>query len=420
MKIAIITYCYSDKSNTVSGLRPESWAKYLSEKGFDVTVFTRDWQWGDGSAPLLLNSTDYNKEIITYLEKVKIIYLPYRKKWYTNPPVFKKLVNTIMAFAGRYGSEADITQWCSHIHTHQLAENYTHVISSCHPYTTLLLTRNLQKKIPDCKYIVDFRDYYNNHLLKTDVVFNPFSKLVMNVQAAWITHYIKNLYGVITASESISEKFTTVHHFAETTTILNGFESEIFNQFTPEKNPEYFTVSLIGALFSGQDNDFMLEGMLQFLGQLKSTDHIRINFIGLEYNPDVSDKVKNALLEFKEVVNITARIERYKALQIMNNSTILFYVGWKGWKGIYSGKIFEYLGAKKNILIAPNDHDVLEKLINYTNTGKLADTPGEMSDILMQWYNEWLQHGKLKYQGIEERIAEFTREAQAEKLLLIL
>jgi hypothetical protein len=420
MKIAIITYCYSDKSNTVSGLRPESWAKCLAEKGIDVTVFTRDWQWGDGSASLLLDSTNYDEEKISYEGKIKIVYLPYKKKWYTDPRVFKKLVNTIMAFAGKYGSEPDITQWCSAIHKHQLAENYTHVISSCHPYTTLLLTGKLQKKIPDCKYIVDFRDYYNNHLLKTNVVFNPFSKLVMKVQAAWITHYIKNLYGVITASESITEKFKEVHHFPEAVTILNGFESDIFNQFTGEENSKYFTVSLIGALFSGQDNDFMLEGMLQFLQALKNTDHISINFIGLEYNPEVSNKVKKALLEFKELVNITARIERYKALQIMKSSTILFYVGWKGWKGIYSGKIFEYLGAKKNILIAPNDHDVLEKLVNYTNTGRLADTPAEMCDILTQWYNEWLQHGKLKYQGIEERIAEFTREAQAEKLLLIL
>jgi hypothetical protein len=418
MKIAIITYCYSDKSNTVSGLRPESWAKCLSEKGIDVTVFTRDWQWGDGSASLLLASSAYDKEIMANQGKIKIVYLPYKKKWYTDPQVFKKLVNTLMALAGRYGSEADVTQWFSAINRHQRKEKFTHIISSCHPYTTLLLTRRLQKKNPNCKYILDFRDYYNNYLLKANAVFNPFSSWVMKVQANWITRYVKNLYGIITASESITEKFKTVHHFTNAETILNGFESDIFSQFTGEEDKTHFTVSLIGALFSGQDNDFMLEGMLMFLRGLKNTDQVRINFIGLEYNQDVSEKVKKALLEFKEVVTITARIERYKALQVMNNSNVLFYVGWKGWKGIYSGKVFEYLGAKRNILIAPNDHDVLEKLINYTNTGKLADNPGEMCDILVQWYNEWLQKGKLDYRGIDERIAEYTRESQAEKLIL--
>lgn len=418
IKIALITYCYSDKSNTVSGLRPESWAKCLAEQGMGVTVFTRDWVWSDGSASALLDSAVNNEEIISYQNNIKIVYLPYKKKWYNHPPAFfKKAVDTFMALAGRYGSEADITQWYQAIHKHQLAENYTHVISSCHPYTTLLLTHRLQKKIPACKYIVDFRDYYNNHLLKTDPIFNPFSKLVMKVQAAWITHYIKTLHGVITASESITDKFINVHHFAKAVTILNGYEKEIFSEFTGEESPSYFTISLIGALYNGQDNDFMLQGMLQFLRQQKDTSSIRINFIGLEYAPAVAQKVKDALSDFKNIVTITARIKRKEALEVMKNSTILFYVGWKGWKGIYSGKIFEYLGAKKNILIAPSDHDVLEKLINYTNTGKLANTPAEMSDILMKWYTQWQQGGKLQYNGIEGRIEEFSRERQAEKLL---
>lgn len=417
MKVAIITYCYSDKSNTVSGLRLESWARALAQKGIDVTVFTRDWQWGDGSASLLLESAHYDKEIVTCQDNIKIVYLPYKKNWYSQPPIFKKLVDTVMALAGKYASEADISQWFGAINKYLQKEKYTHVISSCHPYTTLLLTHKLQKNNPGSKFIVDFRDYYNNHLLKTKVDFSPLSTMIMNVQARWITHYVKDLDKVITASESITEKFATVHRFPKAVTILNGYESDIFNELTPEPDSGYFSISLIGALYNGQDNDFMLEGMLQFLRQLKDTNRIRINFIGLEYNPEVSDKVKKALLEFKEVVTVTARVERHKALQIMKNSTVLFYVGWKGWKGIYSGKIFEYLGAKKNILIAPNDHDVLEKLLNYTGTGKLADTPGEMGKILMDWYDEWIQNGKLKYHGNENRIAEFTRESQAEKLM---
>ena len=93
--------------------------------------------------------------------------------------------------------------------------------------------------------------------------------------------------------------------------------------------------------------------------------------------------------------------------------------GWKGWKGIYSGKIFEYLGAKKNILIAPNDGDVLEKLINYTNSGKLANTPQEMTAILSNWYSQWKRH-EIEYHGIDKRINEFTRESQAEKVLQLL
>ncbi len=62
-------------------------------------------------------------------------------------------------------------------------------------------------------------------------------------------------------------------------------------------------------------------------------------------------------------------------------------------------------------------NDVLEKLINYTGAGKLANCSEEMNEILIAWYEEWLQNGKLKYAAVDERIAQYTRESQDEKLL---
>lgn len=65
-------------------------------------------------------------------------------------------------------------------------------------------------------------------------------------------------------------------------------------------------------------------------------------------------------------------------------------------------------------------NDVLEKLINYTWAGKLANSSEEMNEILTAWYEEWLQNGKLKYAEVDERIAQYTRESQGEKLLSLI
>lgn len=49
---------------------------------------------------------------------------------------------------------------------------------------------------------------------------------------------------------------------------------------------------------------------------------------------------------------ITNRIDRLEALSMSARSYVLYYIGWKGYRGIYSGKIFEYLGLQRNILLA--------------------------------------------------------------------
>ncbi|MFM6924372.1 MAG: hypothetical protein ACKOU7_02645, partial [Ferruginibacter sp.] len=288
-----------------------------------------------------------------------------------------------------------------------------------HPFSSLILMHRLQKHFSNCITLVDFRDYININLLNPSVKFSLFSKIIISAQQKWITHYAKNIDLVTTASESISEKFEEVHACKNVTTIYNGFEADLFADIEETEQNNVFNVSLIGTLYSYQDIDFMLDGLLGFFDQHSSANDIMVNFIGVEYYPLVSKQISDKLAAYKNSINITGRIERSNAITIMKNSAILFYVGWKGWKGIYSGKIFEYLGAKKNILIAPNDGDVLERLVNYTNSGKLAETPEEMTAILSNWYREW-KRNTLEYNGIDERINEFTRESQAGKVLQLI
>ena len=421
MRIALITYLYGEKSNSVSGLRTQSWAKALAAAGIEVTVFTRDWEFDDKiKAGEHMDSSDYKAPLITASENMRIIYLPYKKPWEPSSNFLRKIHSNLLALSGRYSGEADITQWLPAIIDEHRKNPFTNFITSSHPFSSLVLMQRLKKKFSNCFTLVDFRDYININLLNPAIKFSLFSKLIIGVQQKWITHYVKSIDEVTTASESISKKFEQVHGCKRVTTIYNGFEAGLFDGIEETKQQDVFNVSLVGSLYSYQDIDFMLEGLLDFLRQNEAANDIMINFIGVDYYPAIAKQINDKLTAHKEQFTITTRLPRNSAISIMKNSAVLFYVGWKGWKGIYSGKIFEYLGAKRNILITPNDHDVLEKLVNYTGSGKLADTVNEMTGILQEWYREWKQNGKLEYRGIEGRIAEFTREAQAEKLLSLL
>lgn len=421
MRIALITYLYGEKSNSMSGLRTESWVRAFAKAGIQVTVFTRDWS--DEKEVLVgehMDSTEYTDAVIKEAEHIRTVFLPYKKPWEPSGGFVKKLHNSFLAVTGRYNTEADITQWYDAIADEQTKSPFTHFITSCHPFSSLILLRRLQQKFNNCITVADFRDYININLLNPDIKFSSISTLIIGIQQKWITRYVKNIHLITTASESISEKFEQVHGCKNVATIYNGFEADLFDNIEETIQQQVFKVSMIGTLYAYQNIDFMLEGLTRFLDKNKNQPNIKINFIGLDYYPQVAAQIRNKLAAFESMIKITPRLKRSVALSVMKNSEVLFYVGWKGWKGIYSGKIFEYLGAKKNILIAPNDHDVLENLINYTGSGKLANTPTEMHDILSDWYAEWLQNGRLEYRGMEERIALYSREAQAEKLLAYL
>ncbi|MFM6924474.1 MAG: hypothetical protein ACKOU7_03160, partial [Ferruginibacter sp.] len=206
-RIALITYLYGEKSNSVSGLRTESWAKAFAAAGVEVTVFTRDWEYmKDIKAGEHMGSTGYEAYSVAQSANLKIMYLPFKKSWEPGAAILKKIHNSFLALTGRYSAEADITQWYNAIVGEHKKNPFTHFITSSHPFSSLILMHRLQKHFSNCITLVDFRDYININLLNPSVKFSLFSKIIISAQQKWITHYAKNIDLVTTASESISEK----------------------------------------------------------------------------------------------------------------------------------------------------------------------------------------------------------------------
>jgi hypothetical protein len=250
-RIALITYLYGEKSNSMSGLRTESWVRAFAKAGIQVTVFTRDWS--DEKEVKVgehMDSTEYTKAVIKETENIRTIYLPYKKPWEPSNAFIKKLHNSFLAITGRYNTEADITQWYDAIAGEHKKTAFTHFITSCHPFSSLILMRRLKKNFPGCTTVADFRDYININLLNPSIKFSLFSRSIISIQQKWITQYVKKIDLVTTASESISEKFEQVHQCKNVVTIYNGFEADLFDNIEETKETDVFNVSMIGTLYN--------------------------------------------------------------------------------------------------------------------------------------------------------------------------
>ena len=257
------------------------------------------------------------------------------------------------------------------------------------------------------------RDLWDNNLFKLDPKL-PFNTSLINAfKKFYIKKWSKKAAFVSCVSEPMKNFLTKELSVKNINLIYNGYENSLFLTKYNNLQSDKFTFSIIGTIYPNQDIDILLKGFNQFLTN-KNLDTIQINLIGIKMVPEVYKKISDHLPP--NIINATNRIPRGKAIEYMLYSDVLFYSGWKGYSGVMSTKIFEYLGAKKNILIAPGDDDVIDNLINTTKSGKLANSANEFSTALTDWYNEWIKNGYIKYNGDNASIIQYTRENQAKKM----
>jgi spore maturation protein CgeB len=79
--------------------------------------------------------------------------------------------------------------------------------------------------------------------------------------------------------------------------------------------------------------------------------------------------VKQAMLGYENYLHITNWLPKDEVLELQKNADLLLMLSYKGFKGIPSSKLYEYIGLQKNILHYPNDKDVIEKILKDTQLG---------------------------------------------------
>ena len=101
------------------------------------------------------------------------------------------------------------------------------------------------------------------------------------------------------------------------------------------------------------------------------------------------------------------------SIQLIQHSDILLFPSFPDQPGRYTGKIFDYLASKKNILMFPSDNGVCAELINQCNAGFIANTALEVSTYILKKYLEKQKSGTLEYNGIKNSINYYSRANQA-------
>lgn len=411
--VLIISY-YWPPSGGAGVQRWLKFSKYLPENGWKPYVITVDPEFASypqRDESLLDDVADECNVIRTKSFEINNIYkkvsttkeVPYGGfANESNPSFFQKLARFIRGNVFIPDARVGWNKYAYEAATRLLHDvNIDLVVTTGPPQSTHLVGLKLKTKL-DVKWVADFRDpwtdiYYYDKLYHTPLAKKYDAKLQLKV--------LEKSDRITTVSNGFARLFESHHpQLKQKCTIIpNGFDSHDLESEVSNARGEGLSITYIGTI-STQYNISGLKAAINKLDK-KAASKVTLRFVGNTLD-DLKDIVQPKDVNCK--VEAVGYVSHGKALDYMRNSDVLLLVvpEIKNNEGIVPGKIFEYIGSKRQVLaIVPNNSDI-EKVILETKAGAVFEYGDEngMAD--------WLQaiiEGNLNYSGSSQALNRYSR-----------
>jgi glycosyltransferase involved in cell wall biosynthesis len=290
-------------------------------------------------------------------------------------------------------------------------EKITHIWSSFRPYSDHFSAYILKRLLPDLVWIADFRDLHVEPLYQ-NVYFVPFQH--------WCNRkIIKRANIVTTISEGLANHLKAYNNSVYV--LRSGIVFE--NDISTAQKPTKFSIVYTGAMFRDERNPTLLMEVVKQLSvnNIISPENFDIIYAGrdaaifknyidrFDLNNFFDDK---GMLSTKEAINLqnSAHINL-----LLTSATI-------EWTGVMTGKLGEYLSAKKPlvVLIDGTKDTEYEDLINNLNAGCVVynnQSFNKLYSFILEKFNEWQSTGDVKPTIDEEKLKELSWENQVQKFV---
>ncbi|AZA51673.1 glycosyl transferase family 1 [Chryseobacterium sp. G0201] len=292
------------------------------------------------------------------------------------------------------------------------------VVTSGPPHSLHLIGLNLKKKLPNLKWIADFRDpwteiSYYKHLKLTKSSDKKHRQLESDV--------FKNADITLATSYTDAENFRK--NGANAVCITNGFDetdaTQTLKSSSSQTLKQKFTLSYIGVLEQLRNP----ENLWKALDDLVKTNSDFAGNFTLKFVGRIDDKILNSIENsgLKNHISNLGYISHDKAITEMQTSDMLLITNFpnESSKGIIPGKIFEYLATGKQIISFGPDKADVSKILNETNAGKhfSYDDSETIKSFILEKFELWKSGNLLEN---NQNIEQFSRKNLTKKLVDIL
>lgn len=293
------------------------------------------------------------------------------------------------------------------------------IFSTSPPYTAHLIARkiHLQTNIP---WIADFRDpwigNFSSHF--------P-SGWHRSYAANWEAQIVQAAARVTSVSQPINRAFLTRYPQlpAERFVVIpNGYDPQDFEKWDDQPSrmyssagDGYLKIVYTGSLYgSRQTARHFLHGLRLAIDQLTEAK-IRVQMVG-NFNPDVVGQI--SAMRLTGYVQLTGYQPHKKSIELLRSADLLLLIigSGTGMEGVVTGKIFEYLAARKPILALVPPGSAAE-LVCSARAGVVVppDDVNAICSALVELYARWESH-ELKIDSDQAVILPYDRRSLTGRL----
>ena len=373
-KNILIISIYYPPIPSIASNRIESFAKYLDKEKYNVYVHT-----------ISAESEHILESVAVKRVKNKLFFKPLlftkrtNKLIHYSKVIYNKLVNNFFSNPYRAWIDKSLISLPSFINEKEIDI----IISTFSPTAPHIVALELKKKYPSIKWIADMRDEMSMGVGLSSKIKLDYEKLEREI--------LTYSDALVSVSKPILDEFQSMKHnenilFRE---IRNGYDFEINDR---KRNNEYFTITYTGNFYGDISPVNFLIALEKFILKNKNVK-IKIKFVGVKTHFNLSKKLKN-------IVTIIPVVAHKKAIEIMKESNALLLIHPNnGRKGVFTGKLFEYLGTLTPIIALVDEEDVASQLIKEVNAGYVTDNINiEMiQKIIEKLYYEYKEKKERKF-----------------------
>lgn len=284
------------------------------------------------------------------------------------------------------------------------------VLSTSPPEISHFLARRV-KRASQCAWIADLRD--------------PWSDTELMAHARWrraldrLTE--RRILGdadtLVTVSEPIAERLRGIHPTKKAIAILNGFDPELFPGPAVVDRARFTVMYTGGVILGKHDVVTFLAGARRFVDGSGRGVPFSIRFLG-EASQELRTRVEEHGLG--AITSLEGRRPHEVAVESMRSTAVNLFLPWQdpSETGVYSGKLFEYLGARRPILAVGPVTGVATELVESTGAGRIAKNAeevaarlGELWEAHRQGRDAWAaEESVVVRHSHREMVAAFARE----------
>lgn len=288
-------------------------------------------------------------------------------------------------------------------------ESFDVLFSSFGPPSSHMVARALQQA-SGLPWIAEYRDLWTGNYGQ------PRGRLGNWIDGALEGWTMRAATRMITVSQPLADTLRA-RHGRPVDVIPNGYDEADYPRVSAPATGDVFRLVYTGRIYQGRQSPAPLfDAMRRLAGEgLITPDRFEVVFVG-EPLDDVADLARSHGVD--AFVRVRRPVPHPVSRQMQIEATALLVLGFMDptLKGVLTGKVFEYLGAKRPILAIAPGGDILESLLKETRAGVTHDRAGDIAQLLKSWISDWERNGRIRYEPDETALSRYTRRVQAGRL----